>query len=97
LILKKNENILSVLLDFFSLIAALFIFYFFKFRLGVVDNPIPISLGEFLLPSLLISGAWILIFWFAGLYSIKNHSSRIDEAMNVFKTVSARTSLNIIY
>ena len=61
-----------------------------------MDNPIPISLGEFLLPSLLISGAWVSIFWFAGLYAIKSPSSRFDEAMSVFKTVSTGTLILFI-
>lgn len=89
MILKKNETILLVLLDFFSSLAAVFIFYLFKFRLGVVDNPVPLSFGEILLPFLSLSGGWVLIFWFSGLYNIKSPSSRLDEAMNVFKTVSA--------
>jgi len=96
LILKKNETILLVLLDFFSSFAAVFIFYLFKFRLGVIDNPVPLSFGEILLPFLSLSGGWILIFWFAGLYTIKSPSSRLDEVLNVFKTVSVGTLILFI-
>ena len=96
MILKKNETILLVLLDFFTSLAALFLFYLFKFRLGVVDNPIPLAYGEILLPFVLISGAWVLLFWFAGLYTIKSPSSRFDEAMSVVKTVSAGTLIIFI-
>lgn len=96
MILKKNETILLVLLDFFTSLAALLIFYLFKFRLGVVDNPVPLSFGEIILPFLSMSGAWVLVFWFAGLYNIKSPSSRLDEAMSVFKTVSVGTLILFI-
>ena len=96
MILKKNETILLVILDFFSSLAAVFIFYLFKFRLGVIDNPVPLSFGEILLPFLSLSGGWILIFWFSGLYTIKSPSSRLDEVLNVFKTISVGTLMLFI-
>ena len=86
--LRKNETILLILIDFVATFTAMFLFYMFKFKTGIVDNPVPLFISDIPLPALMVSSGWILFFWFSGLYSIKSPTSRFDEALSVIKTIS---------
>ncbi|MCH8306475.1 MAG: hypothetical protein IIB94_15295, partial [Candidatus Marinimicrobia bacterium] len=77
--LRKNETILLVLIDFITTFVAMFLFYMFKFKTGIVENPVPLFIADIPFPALIVSLGWILFFWFSGLYSIKSPASRIDE------------------
>ena len=91
--LRKNETILLVLIDFIATFIAMFLFYMFKFKTGIVDNPIPLFISDIPLPALMVSLGWLLFFWFSGLYSIKSPASRFDEALSVIKVVSVGSLL----
>ena len=91
--LRKNETILLVLIDFIATFIAMFLFYMFKFKTGIVDNPVPLFISDIPLPALTVSLGWLLFFWFSGLYSIKSPASRLDEALSVIKVVSVGSLL----
>ncbi|MCH7886514.1 MAG: sugar transferase [Candidatus Marinimicrobia bacterium] len=91
--LRKNATILLVLIDFIATFTAMFLFYIFKFKTGIVTNPIPLFISDIPLPALMVSLGWMLFFWFSGLYSIKSPTSRFDEALSVIKTVSVGSLL----
>ena len=94
--LRKNETILLVLIDFITTFIAMFLFYMFKFKTGIVDNPVPLFIADIPFPALIVSLGWILFFWFSGLYSIKSPASRIDETLSVIKIVSVGSLLLIL-
>ena len=91
--LRKNATLLLVLIDFIATFTAMFLFYIFKFKTGIVTNPIPLFISDIPLPSMMVSLGWMLFFWFSGLYSIKSPASRLDEALSVIKVVSVGSLL----
>lgn len=91
--LRKNATILLVLIDFIATFIAMFLFYMFKFKTGIIDNPVPLFISDIPLPALMVSLGWMLFFWFSGLYSIKSPTSRFDEALSVIKTISVGSLL----
>ena len=95
--LRKNETLILVVLDFAATFTALFLFYLFKFKSGLISNPVPLFLKDIALPVSLISAGWILFFWFSGLYAIKSPTSRFDEALSVVKTVSIGTLIVFLF
>ena len=94
--LRKNETILLVLIDFTATFIAMFLFYMFKFKTGIINNPVPLFIADIPLPALMVSLGWSLFFWFSGLYSIKSPVSRFDETLSVLKTVSVGSLLLIL-
>jgi len=94
--LRNNETLLLVLIDFIATFIAMFLFYMFKFKTGIVDIPVPLFISDIPLPALMVSLGWVLFFWFSGLYSIKSPASRFDEALSVIKTVSVGSLLLIL-
>ena len=94
--LRKNATLLLVLIDFIATFTAMFLFYIFKFKTGIVTNPIPLFISDIPLPALMVSLGWMLFFWFSGLYSIKSPTSRFDEALSVIKTISVGSLLLIL-
>ena len=82
---KTLETMLFILTDFIAMISAFFLWSRIRLTLGYFSES---SMGGFFIISLILFVFWFLIFAFYGHYQFWFTKSRIDEFLNVTKTIS---------
>lgn len=71
--------------DFVALVGSWYMFYFIRFRVGVMPTETSQVPAELLIPAVIIAGFWMILFAIFGMYN-KNHlTSRFDEILRVGK------------
>jgi lipopolysaccharide/colanic/teichoic acid biosynthesis glycosyltransferase len=82
---KPVEKTLLFLSDFLTLNATFWLWARLRLRLGYFAEPLP---EQFAIDALALFLFWLLLFFFYGLYRSWHAQSRVDEFINVAKTVS---------
>jgi len=80
---KKNERILLLVTDFFTINLAWMLFFLFRVQTGWFEL---ITAPDFILPMIAIYVYWLLIFTVVGMYRTWFALSRFDELSTLFKT-----------
>lgn len=81
---KRVEILILILTDSVTMCLAWFLYYLFRVRSGLL---IVSAEPDFLLPMVVITAFWLLLFWIVGLYRQWYASSRFDEVALLFKTL----------
>lgn len=79
---KSIEKILLLLIDFFMINAAWFVYSYIRLQTGWFDLLVA---PEFFVPMFVIYFYWLIIFTFVGMYRTWFASSRFDEISTLFK------------
>ncbi|MEK7729365.1 MAG: sugar transferase [candidate division KSB1 bacterium] len=82
---KPAEKTLLFISDFLTINATLWLWANLRARVGYFSEPIP---EQFLVDSLALFLFWLLLFIFYGRYRSWHVHSRVDEVINIGKTVS---------
>jgi exopolysaccharide biosynthesis polyprenyl glycosylphosphotransferase len=86
---KLRARLLVALVDAIIVNLVFVGIFWFRFRSGVLVNPLDIGWYFCVKSGMLITIYWLAIFFFAGLYREWYASSRFDEIVLVFKAVAA--------
>lgn len=82
---KQLEKILLLTIDFLALNIAFFVWAWLRKEMGFFSETDLLTLFQL---SLIVNIVWILFFAFFGLYGFWYARSRVDEFINIFKTIS---------
>jgi len=83
---KRTERILLFFLDFLTINAAYFAYYWLRIESEWFASPIQ---PELWLPMVVIYLYWLLLFAFFGLYRSWYAQSRLDELVTIFRTTAS--------
>jgi len=62
-----------------------YLFYLLRFQSGWFGNVPPLPAGDLILPAVLVSIFWVVIFWLHGNYKFALAPSRLDELIRVIR------------
>lgn len=83
-----REKLFLALADIIALNLALWVIYWLRFRSQLAPAEADLSPISYLIPALWITGYWLVIFAFNGLYKAGWDISRVDESLSLFKAVT---------
>lgn len=83
------EKIITFIFDILAINAAFALSFWIRYKSNLFPETFDpyITFSDYLYPSLIVSGIWVLLFFFTGLYRDWYKESRIDEFFVVTRTV----------
>ncbi len=90
-------RILLPFIDQTMLILSFLIFYWLSFYSGLSQEKEFYPLTDFLIPCLVINIFWLLLFALFGLYGKWKNTSRFDEVISVYKTITVGAVIFLIF
>jgi len=85
---RITERTVLIISDLIGVNLAYVMVYVLKFHTGLMETGIPPTLLGGILGGVVLSGCWLLILLFFGLYRSKFAVSRTDEILMIFKAVT---------
>lgn len=89
--IRFAEKLLTFLFDVLALNVAFFTAYWLRYQSGIfeinADASDALDIYSYVVPSMMLSFCWIILFYFTGLYRDWIKESRIDEFLVVARTV----------
>ncbi|CUT02926.1 undecaprenyl-phosphate glucose phosphotransferase [Candidatus Chrysopegis kryptomonas] len=82
---KLTERIITLVIDIFAFAIAWLCYYLIRVESGWFPYYVK---PEFLIPMVVISVYWLILFWLFGLYQSWYAKSRLDEVISILKTVT---------
>lgn len=76
------------IIDQSMLILSFLFFYWLSFYSGLSPNKGLLPLREYVIPCLIINALWLILFAVFGLYGKWKYTSRFDELISVYKTIT---------
>nr|MBP7461826.1 sugar transferase [Candidatus Delongbacteria bacterium] len=84
---RFRERVFLITSDFLAIQGSLLLIFWFKFHSGLIYQLENVSPSLYLLPSLMIYGYWLVIFFLAGMYQSWYAESRFDELITIIKSI----------
>jgi len=72
--------------DIITITVAFFITFIFRYKLNIFSNEAELYFFDILIPAVVLSLFWIILFFYYGLYQFPVAPSRTDENLKVLKT-----------